>query len=142
MRYAKIEGNKIVKVLSLTLDDPVPDDSHIVVPENVEYTCAMDLCRLYYWNGTAIVRRPEVEGDYYNWGANGWELDSERLFHKIRQERNNLMGRSDWTQIPDAPLTEEKKTEWQVYRQQLRDFPADNADAINFNRLTWPTKPT
>ena len=39
-------------------------------------------------------------------------------------------------------LTEEKKTEWQVYRQQLRDFPADNADAINFNRLTWPTKPT
>jgi hypothetical protein len=29
---------------------------------------------------------------------------------------------SDWTQLPDAPLTEEQKTAWANYRQAVRDF--------------------
>tara|TARA_R110000822_G_scaffold131494_2_gene268495 strand:+ start:818 stop:1045 length:228 start_codon:yes stop_codon:yes gene_type:complete len=30
---------------------------------------------------------------------------------------------SDWTQIPNNPLTPEKSVEWATWRQQLRDFP-------------------
>ena len=40
---------------------------------------------------------------------------------------------SDWTQIPNNPLTPEYSAEWAVYRQELRDFmdtwtPSNEAD--------------
>ncbi|NDG64706.1 MAG: hypothetical protein EBY29_14785 [Planctomycetes bacterium] len=40
---------------------------------------------------------------------------------------------SDWTQIPNNPLTPEYSAEWATYRQSLRDFmatwePSNEAD--------------
>jgi len=57
---------------------------------------------------------------------------------KMRSMRDNLLSASDWTQVPDSPLTYEKKTEWATYRQALRDLPANTTDPRN---PTWPTKP-
>ena len=42
----------------------------------------------------------------------------------IRNERAARLASSDWTDLPNAPLTAEKATEWQTYRQELRDYPA------------------
>lgn len=48
-----------------------------------------------------------------------------------RTERNKMLADSDWTQLPDSPLTDAKKAEWATYRQALRDitdqagFPLD-----------------
>jgi homogentisate 1,2-dioxygenase len=47
----------------------------------------------------------------------------------IKYELSN----SDWTQIPNNPLTLEYSAEWAVYRQELRDFmatwtPSNEAD--------------
>jgi len=39
----------------------------------------------------------------------------------LRKRRNQLLQESDWTQLPDSPLTDAKKTEWATYRQSLRD---------------------
>lgn len=39
-----------------------------------------------------------------------------------RNIRNRLLTQSDWTQLPDAPISTEKKTEWATYRQALRDI--------------------
>ena len=52
----------------------------------------------------------------------------------MRIRRDELLYRSDWTQMPDSPLTDAKKTEWATYRQQLRDFPASwtPADTADF----------
>ncbi|MBQ4864598.1 phage tail assembly chaperone [Pseudoalteromonas sp. MMG013] len=57
----------------------------------------------------------------------------------IRQKRNELISETDWTQMPDAPFTTEKKTEFATYRQALRDITnnLDNPDEVN-----WPIKPT
>jgi hypothetical protein len=41
---------------------------------------------------------------------------------EVRNFRNQLLNRSDWTQLPDAPITAEKRAEWTQYRQQLRDI--------------------
>jgi Phage tail assembly chaperone protein len=41
----------------------------------------------------------------------------------VRVERNGLLFQSDWTQLNDAPFTNEQKTEWAIYRQALRDVP-------------------
>ena len=48
------------------------------------------------------------------------EQEWEKWF---RDTRNDLLYGSDWTQSPDSPLTDEKKKEWQTYRQALRDMP-------------------
>ena len=44
---------------------------------------------------------------------------------------------SDWSVLPDVPLTAEKKEEWETYRQELRDI-TDQPDPFN---ITWPTPP-
>jgi hypothetical protein len=40
----------------------------------------------------------------------------------VRAERNRLLSVTDWTQVGDSPLTQEKRDEWKVYRQALRDM--------------------
>ena len=42
----------------------------------------------------------------------------------MRLKRDSLLLQSDWTQMPDSPLSDSKKAEWATYRQQLRDFPS------------------
>lgn len=55
-----------------------------------------------------------------------------------RTRRDQLLSSSDWTVLPDSPLSSEKKTEWQTYRQALRDIPESSGFPHN---ITWPTKP-
>ena len=56
----------------------------------------------------------------------------------IRNSRNIELQVSDWTSLPDSPLTSAQKEQWLTYRQQLRDitkiFPTPN-------HVIWPTKP-
>lgn len=55
-----------------------------------------------------------------------------------RKIRNMLLQQSDWTQLEDAPLTEEKKQAWKVYRQQLRDVPETFVEG---QEVLWPEIP-
>ena len=63
----------------------------------------------------------------------------------LRSFRNSQLSQSDWTQFADSPLAEQKKAEWAVYRQQLRDLPTNSTPALDENgQLTgvdWPTPP-
>ena len=56
----------------------------------------------------------------------------------LRFERDDLLAASDWTQLPDSPLSDSKKVEWASYRQQLRDLPSITSDPAN---PSWPEKP-
>jgi hypothetical protein len=57
----------------------------------------------------------------------------------IRQKRNGLLAKSDWTQYPDCPLSAEKKSLWLAYRQELRDLPLQ----IGFpTDVIYPNEPT
>jgi len=55
----------------------------------------------------------------------------------VRGERNKKLLSCDWTQLDDVPITSEKKTEWEIYRQVLRDVTTQS-DPFN---ITWPTPP-
>lgn len=55
----------------------------------------------------------------------------------IRPKRDRLLSECDWTQGADSPLTNEKKEEWRIYRQALRDMTLDT----NPQDANWPTKP-
>lgn len=50
------------------------------------------------------------------------DQETQAKSEEIRSQRNDLLAKSDWTQLPDAPLTEEKRAEWSTYRQALRDL--------------------
>jgi hypothetical protein len=63
--------------------------------------------------------------------------ETNQKWENIRNERNRLLIESDWTQLPDSPLSSEKKTEWSVYRQELRDVTSQ----LDPNNIIWPTKP-
>jgi hypothetical protein len=49
----------------------------------------------------------------------------------LLQQRNNKLAASDWTQMPDVPLTDEQVTAWREYRQALRDWPETVTDPWN-----------
>ncbi len=74
------------------------------------------------------------------------EYEKTRDYWKeLRQIRNYRLSESDWSQLPDAPITEDQKNAWQEYRQALRDLPeniTDPKELVNDqNHLSWPQLP-
>ncbi len=67
------------------------------------------------------------------------------MTNRLRVTRNGLLAECDWTVLPDSALTDSKKTEWETYRQELRDLPSTASPSINESgnliNVTWPTKP-
>ena len=59
----------------------------------------------------------------------------------LRFVRDEGLKESDWTQMPDSPLSDSKKAEWATYRQQLRDLPSSYTDDDDLNSIVFPTKP-
>jgi len=53
----------------------------------------------------------------------------------LRAQRNARLAACDWTQLPDAHLSQDKKDAWAEYRQALRDLPQKVTDPMN---VTWP----
>ena len=63
---------------------------------------------------------------------------SKAAWVELTEKRNRKLQASDWTQMPDSPLSDSKKTEWATYRQKLRDFTSLN-DWVN---TEFPDKPS
>lgn len=57
----------------------------------------------------------------------------------IRLMREIELKKCDWRVMPDSPLSDSKKAEWQTFRQALRDIPTQAGFPTN---VTWPTKPS
>tara|TARA_B100000963_G_scaffold360681_1_gene392517 strand:- start:1189 stop:1581 length:393 start_codon:yes stop_codon:yes gene_type:complete len=60
----------------------------------------------------------------------------------MRQRRDIMLSACDWTQAPDSPLSDSKKTEWQTYRQALRDITNTYPNPAEKEDVTWPTPPS
>ena len=58
----------------------------------------------------------------------------------LRIKRDMLLLKSDWTQLPDCPLTAPHKALWAAYRQALRDLPSRITSAGQ--KIPWPSKPS
>lgn len=74
---------------------------------------------------------------------------NEHGLFELRMWRDRLLAESDWTQMPDSPLTDSKKTEWSIYRQSLRDItktystvPLTSKGLMDDEKITWPIKPS
>lgn len=60
---------------------------------------------------------------------------SQEMWGEVVRTRNRLLVASDWTQLPDVPLS--TKQAWITYRQALRDITLQS-DPFN---IVWPTPP-
>ncbi|MDY0990255.1 hypothetical protein BSF41_40660 [Flavobacterium sp. ACN2] len=63
--------------------------------------------------------------------------NKNEFLENLRIRRNALLVESDWTQVEDSPLSEEKKMAWKNYRQELRDL----TNQEDLTAIVWPTKP-
>jgi hypothetical protein len=61
----------------------------------------------------------------------------EVKWEEIREQRNQLLSESDWTQFQDSPITGSQLTLWQTYRQELRNITSQS----NPFEIIWPIKP-
>lgn len=51
------------------------------------------------------------------------EMIAAELSEQIRNERDALLKRCDFTVLPDSPFSDERRKAWIEYRQALRDLP-------------------
>lgn len=88
---------------------------------------------------------PILSGSVYIQTYQITDADSETIekrkeikWAEVRTTRNTLLSESDWTQFQDSPITGSTLTEWQTYRQSLRDVTSQS-DPYN---IVWPTIPS
>jgi hypothetical protein len=94
----------------------------------------------YYSDGEWVGRDPKPAA-YYDWKDGAWALDSAALFTLIRQQRDNRLYASDWTQLADVNLSDALSSDWADYRLALRSVPADNSGVTSLDEVTWPVAP-
>lgn len=56
---------------------------------------------------------------------------------EARVDRDLMLRASDWTQMPDAPMSESTRASWSEYRRTLRDLPQQ----AGFPDCAWPIAP-
>ena len=63
----------------------------------------------------------------------------------LKYKRDSKLLVTDYTQLPDCPLTDDKKEEWKLYRQKLRDLPNHSSAKFEDGKwveVDWPNEPT
>ena len=63
----------------------------------------------------------------------------EKTWDDIRARRDRLLADCDWTQMPDAPLSNEERALWIKYRQKLRDITQTYSAP---SKVVWPLAPS
>lgn len=150
MKYIKVKDGTIT--YPYTIQDLYSDNPSVSFPQTVNSTILerFDVYEVqltsqpedYTKNiteGTPIL----VSGSYqqiWNEASASVEEIEQRKNEKwieVREFRDTLLKNSDWTQLQDSPITGSKLTEWQTYRQSLRDITSNN----NPFTLEWPNQP-
>jgi hypothetical protein len=67
-----------------------------------------------------------------------WRANAEKAykFEDVRAKRDSLLAESDYVMMADYPMQD--KSDWEAYRQELRDLPASNSDP---DAIIFPEKP-
>lgn len=109
-------------------------------PSHILETIDLVPLDVFYIQDNELIKIPDSPGIGYifNYDLKQWVADPNSMSLEIKMQRDQLLYQSDWTQIPNNPLTSEKQQEWAVYRQQLRDITSQSGYPFN---VVWPTQP-
>jgi len=95
---------------------------------------ADDINQITWLNGTTPIPKADIEAQFT-------AVEFDTAMKDLRTKRDRLLTECDWTQSPDSPLTDAKKTEWATYRTSLRNLTNGLTTVEQVNSVTWPTKP-
>lgn len=152
IKYAKIENGEVIKY-PYSIEDLRIDNPNVSFPSIID-----DPTRSRY--SMLLIQKVETQVDYtknivealpeliegvwtQTWSitdATQEEIDQRlsKKWQEVREERNSRLNSSDWTQLPDSPLTEEQKNAWRQYRQELRDI----TNQANPFEVIYPVQPS
>lgn len=118
--YIKTDGERITGIVTSSV---APTGYICVAVETLPHDLFADL-NSYTFDGTSFSKRTVSEDE-----------ERSKAFMQLRMKRDRMLSACDWTQVPDAPVDQQS---WAVYRQSLRDLPANTTDPCN---PVWPTPP-
>lgn len=133
--YKKINGEIVsqfggsLELLELNLDT-----------ETQDYIEGNYLRENYYINNGTLVEitgRPESWYDF-DYDNKQWIANEGAAKEVCLKKRKELLLNSDWTQLPNGPLSSEQQTAWATYRQALRDITAQTGYPTE---IVWPAHP-
>ena len=92
----------------------------------------------------AIVERPPSPSGDWEWHPESeeWIIDVEKLWTRVRANRDILLAQCDWTQMPDVTLDSDIRRAWTIYREDLRNVPQNNQSATCYEEVIWPVRPS
>lgn len=157
-RATIIRPDKLIAIVAENFEDSLYVSNELTwLPKNIH------AIQWYGSEGTIeYIDQPEEKiysfSPYYNYAVNDILEERKKIEEEkkqsfldfienpetfVRSRRNSLLNTSDWTQMPDSPLSDEKKNEWKIYRQQLRDLPDKITDFMLYIQDTtlWPEPP-
>ena len=79
-----------------------------------------------------IAQRQEAEAA---WNAGAFD----RAMADLRQRRDAMLKSCDWVMMSDSPITD--KSNWETYRQSLRDITNGLTTVADVEAVVFPTKP-
>ncbi len=86
-----------------------------------------------------------IDGVISDLDIDDYEMTDSEKRQIFRQElrglRDKYLQESDWTQVPDSPLSDELKQKYSEYRQQLRDLPETYETEIDMMNVNIPDEP-
>jgi len=69
------------------------------------------------------------------WNAGAFD----RAMADLRSKRDRLLSSCDWVMMSDSPIAD--KTNWETYRQSLRDITNGLTTVEQVQAIVFPTKP-
>lgn len=114
-------------------ENQCPDDCFII-------EVATDPKTQYIKNDEIIEIPPKPDyASNFDYTSGQWIGNNQQQESIVISRRNASLYASDWTQIPNGPLTSEQQQEWAVYRQQLRDITSQSGYPFD---VVWPVPPS
>ena len=108
--------------------------------------------KIFDWKGDyeSFVLREEIEKPSKEvFESRFEELYALEPMRRLREERDRRLTSCDWIFSLDVPssITEEKKEEWKIYRQTLRDItsysePTPREDGFQLMNVPWAGTPS
>jgi hypothetical protein len=101
---------------------------------------SIDDSAYYIQNGVPVAIPPKPDQySVFDYTTKQWVQNEKIAIASVSQKRQKLLYLSDWTQIPNNPLTTVQQEAWATYRQELRDIPQQSGYPFN---VVWPVAPT
>ena len=131
VQYIRATGEIIMTGTTCSTEGMESDDVGVIT------NTSADIHKQYVLDGEVVNKPPQPSAlHYFDYSTKSWQLDIETAWIDLRAKRDRLLTATDWTQLPDVP--NEIKDKWALYRQALRDVPAQEGAPI---AVVWPAKP-